>query len=380
MRSSPSTPRGREGGHADFEDFRVDEPLADRSRNVPLGKVVTLTNFANDSVLWANPHGMLHSAQPGSEQAKGQGARFRVHDRGKGRVALEALDGSGFLTVVGAGLSADVRPTKRESADSLFHVAGHAARQAVHAPVTQDPPLRGHRSGHGRAVLGRLGGSTPGPQGRHRAGLAGGRRRVAFTRWANGAGQRSLPPRASAVCAMAGAVAVSHAPLGCSSVRRPRRRLASRGCGAYSRSSTTTTDFAGALNVTAPSRTDSPRSSTGARGSGASKSGWASMAAAVITRADPPCAREGRCTLAETRMSRLGSRLTTDRVSVPRSLREAEALIDAQPHLAQGVVRGHHPRRHAGGALVRLVEIEHVVGRRDDHLLAAGEDHAPAAR
>jgi xylan 1,4-beta-xylosidase len=111
---------GREGGHADFEGFRVDEPMADRSHNIPLGKVITLTNLADDSVVWANPHGMLHSARPGSEQAEGPGARFRVHDRGHGRVALEAMDGSGFLTVVGAGLAADVRPLKRESADSLF--------------------------------------------------------------------------------------------------------------------------------------------------------------------------------------------------------------------------------------------------------------------
>jgi beta-xylosidase len=111
---------GHDGGHADFEDFRVDEPMADRSQNVPLGKVISLTNLADDSVVWANPHGMLHSAQPGSERAEGPGARFRVHDRGLGRVALEATDGSGFLTVLGAGLSADVRPMKQESAGSLF--------------------------------------------------------------------------------------------------------------------------------------------------------------------------------------------------------------------------------------------------------------------
>lgn len=111
---------GQQGGHADFADFRVEEPLADRSRNIPLGQVVTLTNLANGSVVWANPHGMLHSAPPGSKQATGPQARFRVHDRGQGRVALEVMDGSGFLTVVGAGLSADVRPMKQESAASLF--------------------------------------------------------------------------------------------------------------------------------------------------------------------------------------------------------------------------------------------------------------------
>ncbi|HEY8994507.1 MAG TPA: glycoside hydrolase 43 family protein [Lacunisphaera sp.] len=110
----------REGGYADFDNFQVNEPLADRSHNVPLGRIVTLTNLGNGSVAWANPHGMLHSAQPGSKQATGPGARFRVHDRGQGRVALEALDGSGFLTVVGGGLSADVRPMKQETAGSLF--------------------------------------------------------------------------------------------------------------------------------------------------------------------------------------------------------------------------------------------------------------------
>ena len=111
---------GREGGHADFASFRVDEPLADRSKNIPLGQVVTFTNLANGSVVWANPHGMLHSTSPDSTEAKGGGVRFRVHDRGEGRVALEAMDGRGFLTVVGAGLSADVRPLKVESAASLF--------------------------------------------------------------------------------------------------------------------------------------------------------------------------------------------------------------------------------------------------------------------
>jgi xylan 1,4-beta-xylosidase len=109
-----------DGGHADFASFRVDEPLADRSRNIPLGKVVTFTNLANGSAVWANPHGMLHSAQPGSKQAMGAQSRFRVHDRGQGRVSLEAMDGSGWLTVVGAGLSADVRPMKQETAASLF--------------------------------------------------------------------------------------------------------------------------------------------------------------------------------------------------------------------------------------------------------------------
>jgi beta-xylosidase len=111
--------KGRAGGHADFDFFRLDEPLADRSRNLPLDKVVTITNLATDQLAWASPHGMLHSASATSSQATGAGVRFRVHDRGQGRVALESGDGR-FLTVVGEGLSADVRLMPAESAGSLF--------------------------------------------------------------------------------------------------------------------------------------------------------------------------------------------------------------------------------------------------------------------
>jgi xylan 1,4-beta-xylosidase len=111
---------GSEGGHADFLAFEVEEPLADRSGNLPLGQVVRFTNLGNGSVLWANPHGMLHPVAPESATARGAGARFRVHDRGQGRVALEAMDGSGFLTVVGAGLSADVRLLPEASPGSHF--------------------------------------------------------------------------------------------------------------------------------------------------------------------------------------------------------------------------------------------------------------------
>jgi len=107
-------------GHADFDDFALQEPFADRSHNLPLGRVVTIRNLADDRPAWADPHGMLHVASPGAPAAEGKGARFRIHDRGRGRVALEAMDGSGFLTVVGLGLSGDVRLSKVETPDSLF--------------------------------------------------------------------------------------------------------------------------------------------------------------------------------------------------------------------------------------------------------------------
>jgi beta-xylosidase len=112
--------RGTAGGHADFDDFQVAEPFADRSRAIPAGQIVTIRNVADNRPAWANPLGMLDAAQPGSKQAESAGARFRVLDRGQGRVAVQAMDGSGFLTVVGTGLSADVRLMKTESGDSLF--------------------------------------------------------------------------------------------------------------------------------------------------------------------------------------------------------------------------------------------------------------------
>ncbi|WP_363928388.1 glycoside hydrolase 43 family protein [Paludibacter sp.] len=111
---------GKEGGYADFEDFKLVEPLADRSHNIPVGKIITMINLGTDAPVWANPHGMMHSSTAGSKEAQGGGCQFRVHDRGKGRVALEALNGTGFLTVVGIGISGDVRLMKQESDGGLF--------------------------------------------------------------------------------------------------------------------------------------------------------------------------------------------------------------------------------------------------------------------
>ena len=111
---------GKNGGYAEFDNFKVVEPLADRSQNLPVGKVITLTNRANNTMIWTSPRCMLRNASPESKEFDIKGCQFRVHDRGKGRVALEALDGSGFVTVVGEGLSGDVRMSKKESESSQF--------------------------------------------------------------------------------------------------------------------------------------------------------------------------------------------------------------------------------------------------------------------
>ena len=110
---------GVNGGYAAFDNFKLEEPMADRSMNLPLGKYIMLINKGDKKQLWANPHGVLSPS--GSRQIKNDACFvFKVHDRGSGRVALEAMNGTGFLTVVGAGLSADVRLIKNETEGSLF--------------------------------------------------------------------------------------------------------------------------------------------------------------------------------------------------------------------------------------------------------------------
>ena len=111
--------KGRQGGVASFDDWRVDEPMADRTANLPIGKVIRLCNLADNSYAFAHKQGMLHTCGEGSNEFNSTASQFRVLDRGKGRVVLEAMNGAGFLTVVGEGLSADVRFMKNESEGSL---------------------------------------------------------------------------------------------------------------------------------------------------------------------------------------------------------------------------------------------------------------------
>lgn len=111
---------GREGGYADFDRFELVEPLADRSRNIPHGKVITLANVGDGSVATVHALGVVAPVAADAEAAITPTARFRVHDRGAGQVALEAMDGSGFVTVVGIGLSADVRLLPEHPRDSRF--------------------------------------------------------------------------------------------------------------------------------------------------------------------------------------------------------------------------------------------------------------------
>ncbi len=110
---------GVEGGYAAFDNFKLDEPMADRTRNLPVGQTIILVNKGDKRQMWANPHGIVCPSW--SSQVKNDSCFvFKVHDRGKGRVALEAMNGMGFITIVGVGLAADVRLIKEETDGSLF--------------------------------------------------------------------------------------------------------------------------------------------------------------------------------------------------------------------------------------------------------------------
>ena len=105
------------GGVADFDDFKVEEPMADRTANLPIGKTVRFFNLADGSLMDATRHGLMHSS--GNRKNMSNGVKFVVEDRGQGKVALKAADGR-YVYIAGAGLSGDVRLTSDASKAEEF--------------------------------------------------------------------------------------------------------------------------------------------------------------------------------------------------------------------------------------------------------------------
>ncbi|MFB6317887.1 family 43 glycosylhydrolase [Saccharicrinis sp. FJH54] len=100
---------GKEGGYADFNSFKVIEPRCQSlTRPVPYDKIITLNSLADGSVLvnWRNH---LRPVEEGSRFAAGDLAKFRVLDRGQGRIALQSVATGGYVTVKGLGGMAEVR-------------------------------------------------------------------------------------------------------------------------------------------------------------------------------------------------------------------------------------------------------------------------------
>ena len=97
--------KGKNGGYAEFDNFNVEEPMADRSGNIPYGKTIRIINKATGRPAIALKHGMLHDTHAGD---KSELTQFKVIDRGQGMVALQCADGR-YVKVYGDGLPGDVR-------------------------------------------------------------------------------------------------------------------------------------------------------------------------------------------------------------------------------------------------------------------------------
>ena len=106
--------KGKNGGYAEFDNFTVDEPCADRSGNIPYGKTIRIINKATGRPMIALKHGVLYDTHAGD---KSELTQFKVIDRGLGKVALQCADGR-YVKVYGDGLPGDVRfIDKKEKSD-----------------------------------------------------------------------------------------------------------------------------------------------------------------------------------------------------------------------------------------------------------------------
>ena len=99
--------KGTNGGLAEFDNFTVEEPCADRSGNIPYGKTFRIINLATGRPAICDPHGILYDTRPDD---KSQRTQFQIVERGPGCVALKCVDGR-YIKVYGEGLAGDVRFT-----------------------------------------------------------------------------------------------------------------------------------------------------------------------------------------------------------------------------------------------------------------------------
>lgn len=108
--------KGKKGGFAEFDNFTIEEPQADRSGNIPYGKTFRIINLATNKPAIALKHGMLYDTDSND---KGKLTRFRIIDKGQGKVILQCEDGR-YVFVSGFGIAGDVRLTTDESKAEVF--------------------------------------------------------------------------------------------------------------------------------------------------------------------------------------------------------------------------------------------------------------------
>ena len=107
---------GKNGGYAEFDNFTVDEPNADRSQNIPYGKTFRIINLATGKPMCALPHGLMYDTEAKNQSSD---TRFRLIDKGQGKVSLQCEDGR-YVWVSGLGLPGDVRLTNDASKAEVF--------------------------------------------------------------------------------------------------------------------------------------------------------------------------------------------------------------------------------------------------------------------
>lgn len=105
-----------EGGIAEFDNFTCQELDADRSKNIPLGKEIRIINLATGKPMHAQPHGLLYDTDVKDKSAQ---TKFKVIDKGNGKVILQCADGR-YVFTSGMGLPGDVRLTNDESKAEVF--------------------------------------------------------------------------------------------------------------------------------------------------------------------------------------------------------------------------------------------------------------------
>ena len=91
---------GAPGGHADFDEMTVREPHPrGLTAPIPVGRTIMLTTAGSGAVLTAG-RDSLRGARPRGARSPAAASRFRVVDRGLGRVALRTA--TGFVSVATA--------------------------------------------------------------------------------------------------------------------------------------------------------------------------------------------------------------------------------------------------------------------------------------
>ena len=108
--------KGKQGGYVEFDNFTVEEPMADRSGNIPYNKTFRIINLATGKPMIALEHGLLYDTE---ENDRSKLTRFRLIDKGQGKVALQCEDGR-YVFVSGFGLAGDVRLTTDASKAEEF--------------------------------------------------------------------------------------------------------------------------------------------------------------------------------------------------------------------------------------------------------------------